>query len=205
MKIRRTKEIEQLLEAFEYGAAKRGKIIDAAIMIENVLTDIITWCFYPAHYESDRRISNLLDENGVALKSLLLRKIDFRDKIEILKDVILNKKPHVAKSNEALINTIAKELNQVRVFRNLLAHSESDLSREFLNSFNYTNSESLDKFRVIECKKGKIVKHLIDKAKYLSETKIMVRVLMRLEQLFALLNDDSNNASKYGEFASLIT
>jgi len=205
MEISMDSEIKQMIEAWEHAATKRGKIIDFNITIENTLTDIITWCFYPSKYSSGEYISDLLDKDGLVLKSLLLRKIEFREKIKILKDVIIAKKPHIAESYKALISTIVEELNQVREFRNLLAHSESDISSKFLSSLKHTNGEPIDKLQLIEYKKGKVIKHLIDKRKYLSETKIMLRVFHRLWQLFALLNDDSDSAKETEELVALLS
>ncbi len=183
----------------DYVRRSRGEVIDRSIHIEAILTNIITWCFYPSQHTKCSDFPETIDANGLALKSLLLRRIDFRDKIEVLKEAILFSKPEVMKANKPLITTIVKELNRVRGFRNLLAHSESDLSWEFVNeSVSRDNNTPVDRLQVIEYRKGVAIKHLITKAKYVSETKTMTRVQIRLWQLCALLNDDYEQARKIG-------
>ena len=92
MDAERIKEIKQASEAFATSMISRGGVIDFVINIENTLTDIIVWCFYPTDNKWDVDIYNQLDEDGINLRALLLRKIDFYEKIEILKAVILAKK-----------------------------------------------------------------------------------------------------------------
>jgi len=189
--------------AEEFANKKRGEVIDLAIKIENSLTDIIAWCFYPSKYSKNEIISDQLDDNGLGLKLLILCKLTFHEKIDVLKDVITAKKPIILKNHNSFINTIVEELGKVCKFRNLLAHSESDLSREFIDgSVNYDNSEPISSLQVIEYKRGKLSRHLINRDRYVSEMTVMFRVDTRLSQLFSLLNDDQNMADFYQQMIS---
>lgn len=194
MDTERIKEIKQASEAFATSMISRGGVIDFAINIENTLTDIIAWCFYPTDNKWDVDIYNQLDEDGIILKALLLRKIDFYEKIEILKAVILAKKLLPWENNKTLISKITKDLNHVREFRNLLAHSPLDTSKESLDSLTYHAGTGTEDFQVLEYKNGRVIKHKIDNARIRSEIAIMMRVWYRLIQLFALLKGDTEDA-----------
>lgn len=194
MDAERIKEIKQAGEAFATSMINRGGVIDLAINIENTLTDIIAWCFCPTDNKWDVDIYNQLDEDGINLKALLLRRIDFNEKIKILKDVILTKSLLPWESNKTLIGNITKELNHVRDFRNLLVHSPLDTSKETLDSLTYRAGTGTEDFQVLEYKNGRVIKHRIDSARIKSETAIMMRVWYRLIQLFALLKGDAEDA-----------
>lgn len=194
MEAERIKEIRQAGEAFATSIISRGGIIDFAINIENTLTDIIAWCFHPTDNKWDVDIYNQLDEDGIILKALVLRKLDFREKIEIVKAVILAKKLLSWENNKALINNITKELNHVREFRNLLVHSPLDISKECLGSLTYRTGTGTEDFQILEYKNGRVTKHRIDNVRIRSEMAIMMRVWYRLIQLFALLKGDIEDA-----------
>jgi hypothetical protein len=190
--------------ANDYSCKKRGEIIAEAISVENNLTDIITWFFYPSKYLIDETIYNTSENNSLILRSLILGSISFRDKIELLKDIVIIKNPEIMNNYIELTKNIFKELDRVRKFRNLLAHSESDLSREFIDSsVNLSNKERINTLQVIEYKKGKLIKHIIDKKKYISEMLVMYRVDTRLDQLYSLLNNDKDMAEKYKKFVDI--
>jgi hypothetical protein len=189
------KYFNRVSAATEAIANKRGEAIDIAIEVENNLTDIISWCFCPSKHSGYEIPASTIDESGITLKSLLLSRIDFRDKIEIFKDVILAKQPQVFKNNKAQINTIVKELDKVRKFRNLLAHSESDL----LSLSDDTGSIIVDEFQVVEYRKGQVIRHSISKDKYESEIKTMLGLVLKLWILFGLFGDDSDVVKKYQE------
>lgn len=195
MDTERIKEIKQAREAFITSMTSRGGIIDFAINIENTLTDIIAWCFYPTEKEWDVDIFNQLDKNGIILKSTLLRRLNFSDKIDVLKIIILTKNllPMVQYKN--LIAEIIKDLNHIREFRNLLAHSPLDVSEDSLKSLTYkTTRQGTDDFQIIEYKRGKAIKHRIDISRIELEMNIMMRCWYRLIQLFALLKGDTEDA-----------
>jgi len=199
----RDTEIEQMRKIIEASISNRGRVIDIAIDVENTLTDIITWCFYPSHYSPDKGTSEQLDENGVVLKSILVRKVYFRDKIEILKDIIMVKKPAIWESNRKLINNLRKELDRVREFRNLLAHSPLDISKEDLLILPRGSHKKGNNFQVLEYKKGKVIKHSITTKRIQTERFRMAGVSFTLYQLFSLLNDDLKNVSHYEHLSSL--
>jgi len=174
---------------------RRGEVIALSSQIENMLTDIIAWCFSPSNYYEQMLIEDLLDANGFALKSLLLNKVDFRDKIEIFRDILLVKYSRIIRTDDKLIKLIIKELDNVRKFRNLLAHSELSYPRGSIE-------EIKDTIYITEFKKGKAVRHVINEEKYLIETNTMSRVISRLWQLFSLMNDDLDSALAYEEDAN---
>jgi hypothetical protein len=146
----------------------------------------------------------LLNEEGTIFKSLILNKIDFRDKIVTLKDLIKVKKPQVLGKNKALITSIIKELDEIREFRNIMAHAEFDISIEFLDSAYNLSNKKLEKYQFIEYKKGKITRKLFDHPRYISEMNKMSRVRIRLAQLFALLNDDQQGAENYEDLFDIL-
>lgn len=191
----RIEEIKQSSQAFIASMTSRGGIIDFAINIENTLTDIVAWCFYPTENKWDVDIFNQLDDNGIILKATLLRKLDFRDKIEVLKTVILSKDLLPMPQYKNLITEITKDLNHIREFRNLLAHSPLDVSKDALKSLTYgTAGHGTDDFQILEYKKGKVKKHKVDRSRIKSEMNIMMRCWYRLIQLFALLKGDTEDA-----------
>jgi len=195
MDTERIKEIKQSTEAFITSMTSRGGIIDFSINIENTLTDIIAWCFYPTEKDWDVDIFNQLDNNGIILKSTLLRRLDFSDKIDVLKLIILTKNLLPMVQHKNLIAEITKDLNHIRVFRNLLAHSPLDVSGDSLKSLTYkTTGRGTDDFQIIEYKRGKAIKHRIDISRIKLEMNIMMRCWYRLIQLFALLKGDTEDA-----------
>lgn len=184
------KLIEQIFKSYETFDKKRGAIIGSAIHVENNLTDIITWCFYPLESSRDEMVDELIDKNGIALKSLLLSKINFRDKIDMLQEAIEYRKPDILKTNKALVKNIVKELHKVRTFRNLVAHSESELTIDSLITSGEIENDLEDSFQVIEYKNGQEQRHLINKAKYEIEIMRMANVTMSLQILFGLFSND---------------
>lgn len=194
MDTERIRIIKQSGEAFFTSMTSRGGIIDFAISVENTLTDIIAWCFYPTENKWDVDIYNQLDENGIILKATLLRKIDFRDKIEILETVLRSRNLLPGAKNKKLLSEIRKDLNHIRDFRNLLAHSPLDVSTDSLNSLTYSNGRGTTDFQILEYKKGQVIKHRIDISRIKFEMKIMSRCWYRLIQLFALLKGDAEDA-----------
>ena len=182
------KMVEKLYKTEKYSSSKRGEIINLTTKIENTLTDIFACIFCPGKYSSDVEANKLLNKERIELKSLILGKIDFRDKIESLNNIILVKKPEILESNRALIKTLVKELDKVREFRNIIAHSELDiLSEEFMRELRHDVGEKIDKFQIIEYKKGKAILHLINEERINTEIKTMERVLFKLQKLHALI------------------
>lgn len=168
----------------------RGIIMEFASDVENELTNIITWCFYPARYNVKSLPNELLDENGIIFKSLILTKIDFCDKINMLKEVILAKKPNILGSHHRLVKDIKNHLDEVRDFRNLMAHCSSDMSHGYINSIALSNFEKNKEFQILEYKKGKLIKRNIKQNKIEYEIWKSIRTSLELQQLFALINED---------------
>jgi len=184
----RIKRVKALSNMAKASIPIRGVILEFAIMLEDILTNIIAWCFYPATDVSGADVTDQLDKNGIELKFLILSKIDFNNKIDILKDVVSAKKPSVWKANKKLVQEIVRGLKEIKAFRNLLAHSPLDMSREYsLSVEDNANSES---FQVLKYRKGKIEKETMDKDRIKLELRKMNATWFRLLQLFALLRDD---------------
>ena len=93
------KMVEKLYKTEKYSSSKRGEIINLTTKIENTLTDIFACIFCPGKYSSDVEANKLLNKERIELKSLILGKIDFRDKIESLNNIILVKKMCVKSKN----------------------------------------------------------------------------------------------------------
>jgi len=205
MGTRKTK-LEKLLEKGSEVAhtvmLNRGVIIEHASDIENELSNIITWCFYPAKYTAKKVSNELLDENGIIFKSIILNKLDFVDKIRILKEVILAKKPDIWKHHSNLLKDIISNIDKVRIFRNIIAHSSSDLSVNYLESIDMGTYEKNKEFQVIEFKNGRLIKHKINEIKFESEKWNSVRTGLKLSQLFALINNDLET---YKDLEKLVT
>lgn len=181
----------------------RGTIIELASDIENELTNIITWCFYPAQYSIKLLTDELLDENGIMLKSIILRKLDFCDKINILKEVILAKKPEIWNNYSHLIRDIISNLDKARDFRNLMAHASSDLSDKYLKSVNSNTYKQSKEFQIIEYKKGKLIKHRFNQNQIETKQWKLVKIKCQLIQLFAIINGDFKTFKQYEEIVKL--
>lgn len=180
--------VEKLYKTEQYSLSKRGEIINLTTKIENTLTDIFACIFCPENFSSDVKANKSLNKERIELKSLLLNKINFRYKIESLKDILLVKKPDILESNKAFIKTLLKELDKVREFRNIIAHSELNiLSSEFIRELNRNKDVKIDKFQIIEYKKGKAILHLINEASINTEINTMQGVLFKLQKLHFLI------------------
>lgn len=188
-KDRRNVDWMKIFEKTEkYSSLKRGDIIHLTTQIENTLTDIFAHIFYPGKYMPDIEATKLLVKERIEFKSLILWKIDFRDKIESLNNTILVKKPKILENNKVFIKTLVKELNKVREFRNIIAHSELDLfSAEFIRELRHDVGKKIDKFQITEYKKGKVIPHLLDEERINTEIENMKKVIEKLRILHALV------------------
>ena len=208
MSTRETKLEEKLEKGSEVAHTamlNRGGIIELVSDIENELTNIITWCFYPARYSAKRASNELLNKNGIIFKSIILNKLDLVDKTRMLKEVILAKRPDIWNSYSHLINDIIFKLDKVRVFRNLMAHASSDLSDEYLKSLEPNASKRNKEFQVLEFKKGKLIKCRINQSKIEIEKHKCIRTILRLSQLFYLINGDHENYTEFQKLVDLVT
>ncbi|OGO03405.1 MAG: hypothetical protein A2Y59_03905 [Chloroflexi bacterium RBG_13_52_14] len=181
--------------------AGRGGIIDLTTMVENTLIDIIAWCFYPTAFDFHQgNINEQLDEDGIILKSLLLAKLEFHERTEIIQKIIRIKKAEVWENYRKLIKEIVKELDEVRKFRNMLAHSPIDWNK-YTDALQEEGVRDLDSFFILEYRDGKVRKHTINKNKIEVEVNRIHRVWYKLLQLWALLRNDTDDA-KACEFLS---
>jgi len=195
--------LKESLDIFTSCVTIRGGIIDYAVWIENTLTDIIAWCCYPTSGRLDEDFNNQLDENGIILKSLILTKLEFHEKIEILKPLISIKNKDVWNNNLELMKNISKDLNKVREFRNLLAHSPIDTSREAFDAWDKCKGVEFRPFQVLDYKKGRVKPHTIDNEEIGTQLRIAVRAFFRLLQLWALLKSDPEDAQTCENMAML--
>ena len=190
---KRIDEIKRMREQFTTSMISRGGILDFAINVENTLTDLIAWCFFPTDKPWDVDIYNQLDENGLLLKSTILRKLMFVDKIEVFKSI--TKAKDLLPEHKLLLKETLKELDNVRTFRNLLAHCHLDVSVDSLSSLIYNKQGTgTDDFQIIEYRSGRTYKHKIDTNRIQKEMKTSARCLYHLLQLFALLKGDTEDA-----------
>ena len=183
----------------------RGLIIEVASDIENELTNIITWCFYPAQYSIKLLPDELLDKNGIIFKSVILRKLSFSDKIDMLKEVIIARKPDIWQSYNHLIKEISNKLHKAREFRNLMAHAPSDLSVKYIKSLNKHTYQSKNFFKVIEYKKGELKEHTYNKEKIDNEMLKLLKIQLQLMQLFAVINEDIETYTSSQELVNVLS
>jgi len=197
----RIKRLKALSNMAKASIPSRGGILESVIMLEDILTNIIAWCFHPAPDVSEADVTDQLDKYGIELKFLILSKINFNNKIDILKDVVLVKKPSVWKANKELVQEIVRGLKKIKTIRNLLAHSPLDMSKEY--SLSVEDNANPESFQVLKYRKGKIEKVTIDKDRIKLELRKMQATWFRLLQLFALLRDDRQDAETCKRLAEL--
>jgi len=108
----------QLMRVFEQAKDVRGRFLEQAIFIENLIGDIISWHFCP---EEDRRH---------LLFSLIINDVNFTfsSKIKVLKQLLKLRYPELGEKYPKMI----KELKKVMEFRNKAAHRMLDSSEQFL-------------------------------------------------------------------------
>lgn len=162
--------------------------------------------FFPTFEKLDEEVDNQLEEKGIILKSLILRKLEFQDKIHMLKDLIRITNEKLWNNNRALIRGISKELDKIREFRNLLAHSPMNTSKEYRDYLtSYANSHgNLDNcdLQILVYEKGEVNKHNIDEGEVRTEVERVRVTWHKLMQLFALLKNDLEDARACEAFAN---
>ena len=209
LSMKSTSEIEQIANQMvnyvvtkKYASLKRGEILDITSEIENILKEIIARIFYPDVFISNNIDNDFLAIKRLQLKSLLLRKVDFRDQIEILKDILLVMKPEIYENHKAIILKIRKELDKVRLLRNLLAHSELDLHiRTFSSNIDVKKSN----WCYLEYKKGRVVRHVVDDEYIKKEINNMRVALSSLIELTELINNDITKVKEIEENSKQIS
>lgn len=204
-----TSEIEKLAKITanyvftkKYASLKRGEILNITSKIENILKEIIVRIFYPNVFISNSIDRDFLAIKRLQLKSLLLRKIDFRDQIESLKNILLVMKPEIYENHKANISKIIKELDRIRIFRNLLAHSELDLN---IRTFNSDIEDKTRELCFLEYKKGRVVRHVVDDEFIKKEVYRMRVTITMLIELIELINNDITKAKEIEEYSKKIS
>jgi hypothetical protein len=187
----------------------RGGILDITTQVEDLLTSIIAWCFYPTYKECDEKqdirlhgtVDNMLNEKAMVLKSLILTRLSLDRKIELLGDSILAIHEDSYNKNSTLISEIQANLGQIRKFRNLLAHSP--LYREHTKKPMSHEDLPFADFQIREYKKGKFITHRIDASRLMKEQHKTTVTFYKLRQLFALLRRSQKEAEGYRQFSDL--
>ena len=99
------------------------------------------------------------------LKSLVLGRLDFNEKIDIFEPAIKLTNNQVWEKNQPLIKEIRKLLNKVRIFRNYMAHCQLDMSDKAVNRALTERELGKFYFEILEYKKGEIKNEHIDFAR----------------------------------------
>jgi hypothetical protein len=139
-------------------------------------------------------VDSLLSETAIALKSIILRKIDFSEKIALLEQCVQFTNEVIYKSNRKLIRQVTKELDNIRKFRNLLAHSRMDTSKEYIEQLLSQETSDSDSFQVLEYRLGKVHKRNISFDVLKGELHRTTVTWHKLLQLWALLRKRPDEA-----------
>ena len=140
-----SKEEEKLNKIYEFDMHVRGKYTIQANWIDYYLAEVITMHFFP----------NVVEDHRL-LHSIINNQIGFVGKIKTF-ETILKLYPDLEKKFSKMV----KKIDDIREFRNKIAHSVLDTSDEFLNK------NQFDRIRLQFNKNGKeeyyeITKELID-------------------------------------------
>jgi hypothetical protein len=113
------RDLKKLKDVMSLDMTGRGTYLAHVVPIEQIVKDIISQHFC---MEEKRRLQLvLLVLNG--------RDFTFSSAIEILEKILKTSYPEVLKK----YHTVHRELDKIRRFRNVMAHSELDISEEFLS------------------------------------------------------------------------
>lgn len=155
---------KQIEDLFKLSADIRGTFLDQSIMIERLIDDIIA-----KHFCAE-------EEKRILLFSLITSRFSFQSRIMALKTVLECCYPQLFEKHR---NTI-KNLQQIREFRNKIAHSMIDSSIEFLEK-KYNDRIRLvvyGKEKHIVIKKDDMKKRLSDCSKaILALNEIQIKVI----------------------------
>ena len=193
----RKREFKAFSRMAQASAIGRGTVLTMAAEVEDLLTSIIAWCFSPICEELDGEVDSLLSETAIALKSIILRRIDFSEKIALLEQCVQFRNEGIYKSNRKLIKQVKKDLDKVREFRNSLAHLPMDTSKEYVQQFSGQLTSDSDSFQVLEYKKGKVHKRNISFDVLKQELQRARVTLNKLLQLWSLLKNRPDEAGQH--------
>ena len=73
-------EMNTLVDRAQASVVGRGMVLHLASELEDLLTSVIAWCFSPTYDELDGEVDSLLSQGAIALKSIILRRVDFNEK-----------------------------------------------------------------------------------------------------------------------------
>lgn len=194
---KRRNELQALVDKASASAIGRGVILETTASVEDLLTSIIAWCFSPTYDELDGEVDGLLSPTAIGLKSIVLRKVDFSEKIELFKECVEFASEQIYESNSRMINELPKNLHKVRKFRNLLAHSPMDSSKEYTEQLLSQLPSDSESFQVIEYKKGKVHKRNVSSDELIKGIERASLTWHQLLQLWALLRNRPEEARRH--------
>lgn len=194
---KRRNELRTLLDRTHAAIIGRGMIIDITAAVEDLLTSIIAWCFSPTYDELDGEVDSLLSPMARGLKSIVLRKLDFSEKSGLFKECVQFAREGIYKSNSRMIKEILKNLDKVRKFRNLLAHSPMDSSKEYAEQLLSQLTLDSDSFQVLEYKKGETHKRNVNSGELIEGIERASLTAHQLLWLWALLRNRPEEASQH--------
>jgi hypothetical protein len=158
----------KISKIFELDYSIRGSYLVQAITIESLITDIISQYFC----QNNKR-------RGLFFGSVMNR-ITFSDKIRILNQILEHHYPQSYKKYDKL----KKQLETVNKLRNLLAHSLSSYSPEFVNKFD-------DRIVMSFYKDGKLVKRTITIQDVAKNTRDFESIVDKLYEILTVFKVDT--------------
>lgn len=169
-------EIKKTLKfTMNFSEKVTGEYIFQAVWIERILKDIISY-----------HVSNS-PKSRAFLFSIVLKEISFNSKIRIFLE-LLNEIPEITKNHPNL----KKRLDNVREFRNILAHDQLDTSVKFLK----TNPNYI-RFR--HFKNGKVKHYEITDKLYKEKIKEIAELHIELQNIARKIsNNEIGNQTPIG-------
>jgi hypothetical protein len=152
---------QHLIQVFNMAAQVRGPFLEQAIFIERIIDDIVS-----NHFCLDENRRNLFF-------SLVMPEIIFSKKIEILKQLLNSCYPDLGKKHPKLI----KDLDNIRDFRNEIAHAMLDTSDEFMSK------KCLDRIQFKSFKKGQTKPDEVTSENIKEKLKDCTRIILMLGEI----------------------
>lgn len=119
-----TEDIEEMGDYLEFlynlDTNYRGKFILISVWIERIIEDIISYIFFPNEDDEAKR--------DKMISFILSRNLNFNTKLKVFQGLLEEDYKELFNEYDKLF----KDLNDIKNFRNILAHSELDTSVKFL-------------------------------------------------------------------------
>jgi len=167
-------EVEQLKPLYDLSKEIRGSFLDQAIIVESFIDEIISQHFCP---EKTRRILYF---------SSVPPELTFHRKIKIFETILETCYPKLIERHSNLM----KEIDEIRAFRNRIAHSILESSRNFLKE-GYT-----DRIWLRYYKKGKMKRLVVKREDMKERLKGCTRVILALVDIQKEVIVSSEDSSK---------